>query len=212
MKKRVAAPILAVVLAIGGWFFGFNNESAKTSRGFTTESIPEQILDVKKEGLAPNKYINAYVVKVTDGDTLEVTYKGETQKVRLLCVDTPESVKQGVEGQPYSKEASEFTKKLALNQPAKLVFDKGLRDRYGRLLAYVVLKDDVFLNAVLVRNGYARVEIVSPNSSLKDYFNELQEKAIQEKEGFWGLKKEKQPFLPDKSGKYVPKYKLEEAS
>lgn len=212
MKKRVAAPILAVVLAIGGWFFGFNNESTDSSKGFITASNPQQILDVNKEGLAPNKYINAYVVKVTDGDTLEVTYKGETQKVRLLCVDTPESVKQGVDAQPYSKEASEFTKKLALNQPAKLVFDKGLRDRYGRLLAYVILKEDVFLNAVLVRNGYARVEIVSPNSTLKDYFNELQEKAIQEKVGFWGVKKEKQPFQMDKSGKYVPKYKLEEAS
>lgn len=212
MKKRVAATVFAVVLAVGGWIFGFNSDRGNSSGNMVKDSIPQQITGVTKEGLASNKYINALVVKVTDGDTMEVTYKGETQKVRLLCVDTPESVKQGVEVQSYSKEAAEFTRNLALNQSVKLVFDKGLRDRYGRLLAYVIVKEDIFLNAALVSNGYARVEIVSPNSSLKNYFNELQEKAIRDKMGFWGLPASKQPFVKGKDGKYTARYKLDEAS
>lgn len=212
MKKKIAAPTLIVIFLIAGWIFGFDSENDINPGEFIKESIPQKILDVNKEGIAANKFINATVVKVTDGDTIEVEYKKEVHKVRLLCVDTPESVKRGVETQGYSKEASEFTRKVALNKPAKLVFDKGVRDRYGRLLAYVILDEDVFLNAVLVRNGYARVEIVSPNSTLKEYFYEIQDKAVGAKVGLWGLPADVQPFILEKEGKYVPRYRLEEAS
>lgn len=207
MKKRIVVPVFALAISIAGYFFGFDNLINSKSNQQLEEKIPQKLQEVQKEGMAPNKYINAFVVKVTDGDTFEATYKGESHKVRLLCVDTPESVKQGVEPQPYSKDASDFTKQTLLNQSVKLIFDKEIRDRYGRLLAYAVLKEDIFFNAELVKKGYARVEIVSPNSSLKDYFYSLQETAVKEKVGFWALPKGKQPFVLDEKGKYVPVYK-----
>lgn len=207
LKKKFVASVIALSVAAAGWFFGFHDNAQSVDSKYTEEKIPAKIEAIKKEGLSPNHYINAFVVKVTDGDTFEVTYKEQQEKVRLLCVDTPESVARGVEPQPYSKEASEFSKRMLLNKSVRLYFDKGLRDRYGRLLAYAVLQDDLFYNAVLVKNGYARVEIVSPNSSMKDYFYALQSKAIEDKVGFWGLAGNKQPFVLDKDGKYVPRYK-----
>lgn len=207
MKKKFIASVVALSVAAAGWFFGFSDKSGDKAQQYAEEKIPAKIEAIKKEGMSPNHYISAFVVKVTDGDTFEVTYKEQQEKVRLLCIDTPESVARGVDPQPYSKEASDFTKSMLLNKSVKLYFDKGLRDRYGRLLAYAVLKDDIFYNAVLVKNGYARVELVSPNTSMKDYFNQLQDTAIREKTGLWGLPTDKQPFLIDKNGKYVPRYK-----
>ena len=207
MRKRLIASVAAVSIAAAGWFFGFADKPEVNTKQYSDEKIPAKIEAIKKEGMSPNHYINAFVVKVTDGDTFEVTYKDQQEKVRLLCVDTPESVARGVDPQPYSLEASDFSKSMLLNKSVKLYFDKGLRDRYGRLLAYAVLPNDIFYNAVLIKNGYARVEIVSPNTSMKDYFYELQDKAITEKVGFWGLSAGKQPFVLDKNGKYVPRYK-----
>lgn len=165
------------------------------------------------EGLKKNGFIQAKVTKVVDGDTVDVDYKGKNYKVRLLCIDTPESVKQGVAVQPYAKEASGVTKKELYGRDVTLIFDKGLRDRYGRLLAYVVTEDGVNINAMLVGEGYARVEIVSPNSTYEDYFFELQQGAISDKAGLWGLPADQQPFVKDKDGNYIPRYyNLEKAS
>lgn len=170
------------------------------------EEMPAFSLDDLKEGLGSNKYIKAYISDVTDGDTLEIVYRNEEYKVRLLCIDTPESVKQGVKVQPYALEASELTKKLTLHKNVRLVFEKGLRDRYGRLLAYIILENGQNLNALLVRNGYARVEVVSPNKSNEKYFLKLQNEAIRDHMGMWGLDDAKQPFVKDKDGDYIPRY------
>jgi len=208
MKKKLVTSVVALAVAVSGWLYSINDRQHRNDLGtYSEEKIPSQIQEIKTEGMSPKHYINAYVVKVTDGDTFEITYKDQQEKVRLLCVDTPESVAKGVEPQPYSKEASDFSKSMLLNKSVKLYFDKGLRDRYGRLLAYAVLSEDIFYNAVLVKNGYARVEFYSPNTSLKNYFNALQDEAIKAKAGFWGLSPDKQPFVLDENGKYIQKYK-----
>lgn len=171
-----------------------------------------KIDDSGKEGIVPKGHISVKVTHIVDGDTIDVTYGKEEYKVRLLCVDTPESVKSGVEVQPYGKEASEFTEKLVDGKQVKLVFDKGLRDRYGRLLAFVMLENDECLNALLVYEGYARVELVSPNKTYKEWFYKLQEAAVSEKAGMWALPEKKQPFVKDEKGEYIPRYWDEKAS
>lgn len=206
MKKVLVSVLTAAAIAIGGYFYGTNSAGSNSANLHKVDEVPAQIMQVNKEGLAPNHYINALVVKASDGDTVEVSYKGEFYKVRFLDIDTPESVKQGVPVQTYSKEASELTKSKLMNQPVKLVFEKSVRDKYGRLLAYVFMKDGTFYNALLVRNGFARVEIVKPNAAYAGYFYRLQEQAVQDKAGLWGLPEKKQPFVKDEGGDYVPRY------
>ena len=207
MKKYIV--LLAAVLA-GVGYIVVTLTNGGAGIGINKPLIPVETpafsLEGLKEGLAPNKYIKAYISDVTDGDTLEVNFRNKEYKVRLLCIDTPESVKAGVDVQPYAREASELTKKLALHKNARLVFEKGLRDRYGRLLAYIILDNGDNLNALLVRNGYARVEFVSPNKKYKEYFLKLQSQAIKDRVGMWGLDTKKQPFVKDKDGNYVPRY------
>ena len=213
--KRLIVLLAAVLSAVGYIVVNLANGGAgsSTNKLLMPEDMPAFRLDDLKEGLASNKYIKAYISDVTDGDTLEISYRNKEYKVRLLCIDTPESVKQGVDIQPYAPEASELTKKLALHKNVRLVFEKGLKDRYGRLLAYIILDNGKNLNALLVRNGYARVEFVSPNKKHKEYFLKLQDEAIKDRVGMWGLDGAKQPFVKDSDGNYIPKYwKTQEAS
>jgi micrococcal nuclease len=80
------------------------------------------------------------VIRIVDGDTIVVNYQGKNEKIRLLCVNTPESVhpdkKQNI---PLGKVVSEYTKKRLTGKYVDLEFEGPLRGRYGRLLAYVLL-------------------------------------------------------------------------
>ena len=93
------------------------------------------------------------VIRIVDGDTIVVNYKGKNEKVRLLCVNTPESVhpdkKQNI---PMGKVASDYTKNRLKGKYVDLEFEGPFRGRYGRLLAYVFV-DGVNFNLELVRKG-----------------------------------------------------------
>jgi micrococcal nuclease len=93
------------------------------------------------------------VIRVVDGDTIVVAYQGKHEKVRLLCVNTPESVhpdkKQNI---PMGKVASEYTKSRLKGQYINLEFEGKRRGNYGRLLCYVFV-DGVNFNLELVRQG-----------------------------------------------------------
>lgn len=169
--------------------------------------LPRGIAEVSKEGMSPHSYIAASLKRVVDGDTITVSYKNESYYVRLLDMDAPESVKKGVPVQAYGKEASRFLKKLVSGKSAiRLVFQNSIYDRYGRLLAYVLLDDGRCVNAMLVRNGYARAEVLSPNMEFGSYFEGLQQQAITEKLGLWSMPPGSRPFVKDSSGLYIPRY------
>jgi micrococcal nuclease len=94
------------------------------------------------------------VIRVVDGDTIVIRFNGKYEKVRLLCVNTPESVhpdkKQNI---PMGKVASRYTQKKLIGKSVDLEFEiKKLRGNYGRLLAYVFV-DGQNLNLDLVRQG-----------------------------------------------------------
>ena len=94
------------------------------------------------------------VIRVVDGDTIVIKYNGKYEKVRLLCVNTPESVhsdeKQNI---PMGKVASKYTQKKLTGEYVDLEFEiDRLRGNYGRLLAYVFV-DGQNLNLDLVRQG-----------------------------------------------------------
>jgi micrococcal nuclease len=107
---------------------------------------------------------NATVVRVVDGDTIDVTVNGAHERVRLIGIDTPETVKPNTPVQCYGPEASEHTKELlAPGTPVYLERDLVARDDYGRLLAYVFRTDGVFVNRDLIDNGFARPLEIKPN-------------------------------------------------
>ena len=81
--------------------------------------------------------MSARVVRVIDGDTIEVSIDGAEEDVRYIGVDTPETVKPGAPVQCYGPQASAANHRLVEGRTVRLVFDRERRDAYGRLLAYV---------------------------------------------------------------------------
>lgn len=129
------------------------------------------------------RILAATVRRVVDGDTLDVLMEGREERVRLIGVDTPE-VHGRVE--PYGAEASAFTKKRLTGLDVRLELDVEERDRYGRLLAYVWVGDELF-NETLVREGYAQVLTIPPNVKYAERFVALQQEAREAEVGLWGL-------------------------
>ena len=126
-----------------------------------------------------------YVKRVVDGDTFVAQKNGEEIKVRLIGVDTPETVKPNTPVQPYGKQASNYTKKYLTHQNVYLEYDKEKQDRYGRTLAYVWISKDRMYNKELVEKGLAREKYFSPNGKYRNVFIEAQNKAKQQKLNIW---------------------------
>ncbi|MGN7468760.1 thermonuclease family protein [Brevibacillus sp. SAFN-007a] len=132
----------------------------------------------------PNGEMTATVKRVVDGDTFELA-SGE--KVRMIGVDTPETVKPNHPVEPYGKEASNYTKQLLTGKKVTLKFDVEPYDKYQRLLAYVYMEDGTFVNEKLVRDGYARIMTIPPNVAKADLFLAAEREAREANRGLWGL-------------------------
>jgi micrococcal nuclease len=127
----------------------------------------------------------AYVTRAVDGDTVEVRLDGETEDVRYIGVDTPETVKPDTPVQCFGPQASRFNHRLVERQRVRLVFDEEQRDVYGRLLAYVYLGDR-FVNAELIRQGLARTLTIPPNDRFARRLKRLEIAAARTGRGIWG--------------------------
>jgi micrococcal nuclease len=126
------------------------------------------------------------VVRVVDGDTIHVRVDGREETVRYIGVDTPESVKPGTPVQCFAKKASAFNHRLVDGEKVRLVRDAEARDRYGRLLAYVYrARDNRFVNATLVRRGYAVPLTIPPNVAHAEQFRDLASAARRAGRGLW---------------------------
>jgi micrococcal nuclease len=128
----------------------------------------------------------ARVVRVVDGDTIRVVQQGREEPVRYIGVDTPETVKPGSPVECFGKAASRANRRLVEGERVRLVEDIEARDRYGRRLAYVYrASDGLFVNAELVRRGFATALTVPPNVAHADEFADLARRARRDQRGLW---------------------------
>jgi micrococcal nuclease len=127
-------------------------------------------------------YGKEYVVnKVINGDTIQLD-NGET--VKYIGIETPElNVKEGG-SEFFARQASRYNQKLVFMKKVRLEFDTEKKDKEGRMLAYVFVKN-VFINAELIKLGYARTKIVPPNDKYKNMFLDYEKKAQQSEKGLW---------------------------
>lgn len=164
-KKRMAVPavIAAAILGLAGWLY--------------------PTLTDKPEPTVPGK--NAVVLRVIDGDTLKIKYEGKTERLRMIGIDTPESVhKDESRNVPEGKVASDYTKQQLEGKTIRVETDVEPRDHYGRLLGYVYLDGKMF-NKTLLQLGYARLDTVPPNVKYEADFVKLQQQAREHNVGFW---------------------------
>ncbi|MDQ4145212.1 MAG: thermonuclease family protein [Actinomycetota bacterium] len=147
--------------------------------------------------IEPGGYEQARVERVVDGDTIEVRISsvdegpgagtvdvGEEYDVRLIGIDTPESVKPGAPVECFGREAASAAEALLEGRTVRLVDDVENVDSYGRLLRYVYLGDEM-ANARLVANGYASAYTYPPNVRHSRLLSDLQSRAEANNAGFW---------------------------
>jgi micrococcal nuclease len=135
---------------------------------------------------APGSRLDAVVARVVDGDTVKVRVHGRLETVRYIGMDTPETVKPHTPVQCYGKAASAANGRLVAGQPVTLRVGAEPRDRYRRLLAYVYRRrDGVFVNAALVRAGFARTLTISPNTAHAGELRRLESAARTAGRGLW---------------------------
>lgn len=130
--------------------------------------------------------ISAQVVKVQDGDTIEVDLgNGFVKTVRYIGIDTPETVDPRKSVQCFGREASSMNKSLVENQTVFLEKDVSETDKYGRLLRYVYL-GDLLVNKYLVQEGFAHSSAYPPDISRQSDFDQAEEEARLNNKGLWG--------------------------
>src|SRR5258705_3186151 len=129
------------------------------------------------------------VIRTVDGDTVWVRLAGGVEKVRYIGIDTPEVHHPTRGEEPGGRAATEINRGLVGERPVRLEPDVQLRDRYGRLLAYVWVKRadgvEVMVNAELVRLGYAQVMTIPPNVRHAEMFRKLAAEARENHRGLW---------------------------
>ena len=133
----------------------------------------------------PKDAVSAKVQRVSDGDTFVATVGGRRERIRVIGVDTPESVDPNQPDEPYGQEASDFAKHYLNGETVRLAGDAEPRDRYGRMLAYVWLRDGTFWNALLAAEGYAQQLTIPPNVTYAPLFRRLVAQARRNHRGLW---------------------------
>lgn len=125
------------------------------------------------------------VVRVVDGDTVILNIDGNKTRVRLIGIDTPESVaKDKSRNVKEGKVASNYTKRLLENKRVRLEYDDEKHDVYDRQLGYLFL-DDEFINEKLLKEGMAKLYTKTTNQKYSERLKKAEQYAKDNKKGFW---------------------------
>ncbi|MBQ3458605.1 MAG: thermonuclease family protein [Synergistaceae bacterium] len=172
-----------IILVIAGLAYFFGGESLFLNN------------ENKSNDSGSQDFVSGVVVRAVDGDTAVIKVDGQERRVRLLGVDTPETVHPNKPVQFYGKEASRFTKDSLNGRRVWLEYDANPQDRYQRHLAYVWLENpktineasirESMFNARLLLGGYAKVMIIKPNKRYEAEFRKFENEAKNAKRGLW---------------------------
>lgn len=145
--KLKYSPLLVIL------FFGIYLVSSFFS---VTKNPTRNVLSVQ-ETSAPQTPDVYSVVKVVDGDTIDILVNGKKERMRIIGINSPETVDPRRPVECFGKEASDYAKKLLLSKTVKLKSDptQADKDKYGRLLRYIYLPDGTDFGLVMIQEGYA---------------------------------------------------------
>ena len=184
MKKVLLACCAFLVLAfviLGSDTLPAAQGQAPLQSASVTTSVPES---AGTSTLPQNAYA---VSKVIDGDTISIIKDGETVTLRLIGLDTPETVDPRKPVQCFGKAASDKAKEFLTGKTVRLEFDssQGLLDKYGRTLAYVFLLNGTLFNEYMIAEGYGHEYTYNLPYKYQKEFKEAQRRAREQKKGLW---------------------------
>lgn len=184
--KKAIGGLIGLVLAIGCAKYGIGlSEYEEEISALTGVDIIEGKTNSKEEKVNTEDLGTYKVVRVVDGDTFIINYNGKEERVRLIGVDTPESVHPNEEkNTAFGKKVSNFSKEKLTNKEVQIEFDVSQRDKYGRLLCYVYVDGQMY-NKLLLEEGLAKVATYPPNVKYVEDFTKIQKEARENKKGMW---------------------------
>ncbi|MBI2621362.1 MAG: thermonuclease family protein [Candidatus Levybacteria bacterium] len=216
-KKQINLLVSAIIILISAVAIVLSDNSSKLSPSFKNESIsstPESLYEEEVLGqsllssgvpvlpTAPDKIAEEdsdnqeseqvdeagyRVVKIVDGDTLDVEIDGKIERLRLIGIDTPETVDPRKSVKCYGREASNKAKELLEGQFVSLESDEtqGERDKYKRLLRYVFLADGTNFNLYMIAEGYAHEYTYANPYKYQVEFRQAEIDARENSRGLW---------------------------
>ncbi len=145
------------------------------------------LFDTFEIGERNKPYLFGEVTRVIDGDTFEANIEGEEKTIRLLLIDTPETVKPDVEPMPFGQEASDYAKDFLIGKDVKIYFDGNTKDVYGRMLGYVEV-DGIDYSESVLEEGYAQYRYeFEPYYRRSKRYKAAERKAYDRGVGIWSL-------------------------
>jgi endonuclease YncB( thermonuclease family) len=153
----------------------------------TREALVDAPLPDTKERAAKNLAGPYRVVKVVDGDTLVVDIDGSATTLRLIGLDTPETLDPRKPVQCFGREASDRAKALLTDQYVRLEYDKtqGVLDKYDRTLAYIYLPDGTLFNEYMIAEGFAHEYTYNLPYQYQKRFQDAEDAARTGLRGLW---------------------------
>lgn len=201
MKKKLilgSLGILFLILVFSGGGDEPQQTSTVTNESATEVRTEEAVANaevVENEAVqatpsTPTETSNSSLYKVTsvvDGDTLKVSMNGTVETIRLIGIDTPETVHPTKPVECFGKEASNKAKATLTGQNIRIELDptQGERDKYDRLLAYVFLEDGTNFNKFMIAEGYAYEYTYNLPYKYQSDFKKAQADASSQKKGLW---------------------------
>ncbi len=181
------AQIVVIILGVTLSYFvsGKNSlKSIQTINAPNSENIKGETYVATDESdfLSQNQTYEVLVTRVIDGDTIEIE---GSQRIRYIGIDSPETVNPNIKTQCFGTAAAGKNKELVEGKRVSLEKDVSETDKYGRLLRYVYLGDQL-VNELLVREGYAHALSYPPDTKYQNQLNQAQEEAQQGSRGMWG--------------------------
>ena len=176
MKRRPPIKIKYLLAAVAAFLISLSVFLERTHIPVPHERpVPEAPLKIPIKETEP-----ARILRVHDGDTVSLSYRGRRYKVRLIGIDAPELGQR-----PWGFRSKEHLKEL-LTERVSIEMDVQGRDKYGRLLAYLRKEDGTLINEAMVEDGYAVLLTIPPNVKYVDELKEAQTEARHAQRGIWG--------------------------
>lgn len=196
-KKKIVGATAVFLFLLVIVVLNFNNDTVQThdvsDQGQQVEGasvsveLAEEHNDTDKNATSTDDETLYDVVKVVDGDTITVNINGSNETIRLIGIDTPETVHPSKPVECFGIEASNKAKELLSDKSVFLEADstQGERGKYGRLLRYVFLEDGTDFNDLMVREGYAYEYTYNLPYKYQEQFKQAEQEAKLKKRGLW---------------------------
>ncbi len=170
---------------MGIWIFSLQANKATNVPTKTPKEVA--VVEVVPTPSIENKKDSHEAIKVVDGDTIQILVGDKKQTVRMIGVDTPESVDPRKPVQCFGEKASKKTSELLLNKKIYLEADstQGDSDRYKRLLRYVFLEDGTNVNKLLIEQGFGHQYTYNKPYKYREEFIKAEAEARENKRGLW---------------------------